>query len=1100
MLGAKRKLLGGVISLLVAGQVNAAAMKLDLVVDGQPARNARVILDGKDVSYSFSRDGLWVDGIKGGSHQLEVIIGDDSIPLNFSLQDSEAAFIAVVSDANQDKPFTSIQHVGLESVQVSQAAAGNTIAKLKADASSEIAPGTVEGVVTTNDNRTPVRNANITVVDQGITTKTDRYGKFQLELPKGTYQLLVEHQNFQNRLLGNVRVLPKLELVVEIDLSAGEATSEQASNAIAIDTGPVLEEMLIVATYRPDNPIDFERMSSSVLDSIDFAQNARFDDSMISGAIKRVVGVSLEDDRYAIVRGMKSRYQSTYFDGVILPSTDPGRRDLPLDIFPSTIMKGLSLQKTTSADVPGNATAGHIDMSTKEVPDEPFFKLSYSFGYGDAHTDDAIMVDGGNRDFLGYDDGFRDMPDEAKAMRNFYFTSDNTTQATPEQKEALGESFNHYGIYKGEPLGDVSFSLSGGKAWDVGSQRVGLIGAFRYGNKWNNNEKTQYKFNLVRPSSGGETTEEYVALESANVTHDTDNIIDVSGMLNLLWELNQEHSFGLNNILMRHTTNSAESRYSYRKAVDTRTEQIPTGSPDTWDYREKLKSDNIDWIEEQLISNQLWGKHRFELFDNEGASGFFGDLEVDWRIMQAQSEYDRPDAKMYSWLGWGDNDSLEAAISSTGTNYLIWENMEEENSGYRLDLSLPISENNSISAVLKTGLYTLDRERNGYRYNWRYSGGIELPLEIRESPDPAIIFSPEYIVGHTSETGLVMSSGGVAPENDFGIDRGDHYLVEQNSDAYYFLTDINIKEKLRINIGARYEAFDISADQYTYSAEPLFDLIDEDKVLPSMTLTYLLNDAWQMRAAYSQTVSWPEVFEVLPRRFRDIENLTTYIGNPDLKPADIDNYDLRVEWYPSDTESVTVALFHKELTNAIENVFDSLGDDYDYYTFSNIESAEVSGWELDLRQEFTFGEDDGHGLFVQFNYTDIISEVNLPEGSKEYDANRPLQGQPDYIVNLQIGYDHIDTNQELTLVFNRKGEELTVVTPAVGQNISNVYTEPFDDLKLIYTKRFVNDLSLSFSAENILNSKKSQVYELDEVPYLSYEPGRRFKLTADYRF
>ncbi|ARU26757.1 TonB-dependent receptor [Cellvibrio sp. PSBB006] len=1098
MLNVKRKLLGSLIGALMVTQANAAAIKLDILVDGKPAENVRVLLDGREVGHLAVKEGIWLENIGSGVHQLEIGLGSETIPVNFSVDETEAAFIAVVSDSNQAKPFTSVQHVALEDVQVEQQVNGKKVATIKTGASPDLATGLIKGMLTSNNKRMPVRNANITIVETGDTVRSDRYGTFELDLMPGVYQLRIEHPDFQSRLLGGVRVLPKLELAVDVDLSANKIDGVENTT---INTGPVLEEMLIVATYRPNNPIDFERMSSSVLDSIDFAQSARFDDSMISGAIKRVVGVSLEDDRYAIVRGMKSRYQSTYFDGVILPSTDPGRRDLPLDIFPATIMKGLSLQKTASADVPGNATAGHIDMSTKEVPDEPFFKISYSFGYGDAHTDDAIMVDGGNRDFLGYDDGFRDLPDEAKAMKDFYLISTGD-QVSPEQKESLGESFNHYGIYKGEPLGDVSFSLSGGQSWDVGSQKVGVIGAFRYGNKWSNNEKTQYHFNLVTPPSGDGviSDEKEVYLDSGNVTHDTDNVVDVSGMLNMVWELNEDHSFGLNNILMRHTTNSAESRYSYlvRRNVDE--DGMPAGTPDTWDYIERSKSDFIDWIEEELISNQVWGKDRFDLFDNQGSSAFFGDLDVDWRIMQAQSEYDRPDAKMYSWVGNRDYDSLEFQASTSGTNYSLWENMEEENSGYRLDLSLPISESNPISAVLKSGLYILERERNGYRYNWRYTGGENLPQEVLESPDPAIVLSPEYIVGGLSQNGFTISSGGIAPEDDFGIDRGSHYLVEQNSDAYYFLADINIKEKMRINIGARYEALDISADQYTYSPEPLFDLLDEDKVLPSITLTYLFNDAWQLRAAYSQTVSWPEVFEVLPRRFRDIENLTTYLGNPDLRPADIDNYDFRLEWYPSDTESVTFALFHKELKDAIENVFDSLGDDYDYYTFSNVESAEVSGWEVDMRREFTFGQDDDHGLFVQFNYTDIVSEVNLPEDNKEYDRNRPLQGQPDYIVNLQIGYDHIDTNQELTLVFNRKGEELTVVTPAVGQNVSNVYAEPFDDLKLIYTKRFLNDLSFSLSAENILDDKKSQVFEFEDVPFLSYEPGMRFKLTADYRF
>ena len=944
MLNVKRKLLGSLIGALMVTQANAAAIKLDILVDGKPAENVRVLLDGREVGHLAVKEGIWLENIGSGVHQLEIGLGSETIPVNFSVDETEAAFIAVVSDSNQAKPFTSVQHVALEDVQVEQQVNGKKVATIKTGASPDLATGLIKGMLTSNNKRMPVRNANITIVETGDTVRSDRYGTFELDLLPGVYQLRIEHPDFQSRLLGGVRVLPKLELAVDVDLSANKIDGVENTT---INTGPVLEEMLIVATYRPNNPIDFERMSSSVLDSIDFAQNARFDDSMISGAIKRVVGVSLEDDRYAIVRGMKSRYQSTYFDGVILSSTDPGRRDLPLDIFPSSIMQSLSLQKSASADVPGSATAGHIDMRTKEVPNEPFFKISYSFGYGDAHSDDAIMVDGGGKDYLGIDDGFRDIPEEARAVRNSYIDIQDYA-VSPEQTEALGESFKNYGIYDGEPYGDISFGFSGGKRWEVGKQNLGVIGAFRYGNKWSNNEKTQYEFSLVdvRDENQLPTGEKDVRLAYGNVTHDTDNIIDISGMLNLLWEISDQHKLGLNNILLRHTTNSAESRYSYRAEGSTGSEVIPPGEPATWDYSERIKVDSIDWIEEELVSNQVWGEHNLDFLANNDDKNRVGDLKVTWRVMQANSEYDRPDAKRYSWRSYFSYDSM-FAFSSSGNNYNLWENMEEDNNSYRVDIELPVFEYNSISAVIKSGLYNLERERTGYRYSWYYYGGglEEVPLSVLQSNDPAVIFSAENIVGSVNDDGFVISSGGVKPENDFGIDRGDHYLVEQNSDAYYFLTDVNFWETLRVNIGVRNETFEILADQYSYTVEPLFELLDEEKTLFSLGATYLFSESWQLRAAYSETVGWPEVFEVLPRRFRDIETLTTYIGNPNLKPAEIENYDVRLEWYPSDTESITLGAFYKELTDAIENTFDSVGDDYNYYTFSNVESASVSGWE-----------------------------------------------------------------------------------------------------------------------------------------------------------
>jgi outer membrane receptor protein involved in Fe transport len=247
-------------------------------------------------------------------------------------------------------------------------------------------------------------------------------------------------------------------------------------------------------------------------------------------------------------------------------------------------------------------------------------------------------------------------------------------------------------------------------------------------------------------------------------------------------------------------------------------------------------------------------------------------------------------------------------------------------------------------------------------------------------------------------------------------------------------------------------------------------------------------------------VSWPEVFEIVPRTFTDYDTSEQFRGNPDLRPAEIKNYDIRLEWYPDTDESITLAYFVKDLTHPIENTFLGDSEEYSYYTFDNVPSAKVSGWEFDARQVYSLG--GGHDLFVQFNYADIQSEVNLPANTLEYDPNRPLQGQPDYLINFQIGYDHVPTDQQFTLVYNRRGEELAVVTAeesfvAIG---NNVYEQPYDDLKLIYKKGFVSGLTVLLSVENVLRSERSLEYEAHGAPYLRYDTGARAKLKLTYTF
>lgn len=1083
-----RTLLCTAIGMVVSSQATAAVLKLNVYVDGDPAPQAEIHLDGQAIGRSDGSGQFLYENVNGGRHEIELVLDGKRIPYRFSVKDDEAAFITLTSQSGSDKAATTIQRVALSELDLSQGTAAISLDSAGGDA---LATGSIQGLVLSADSGKPLRNVSVSVGGSEQKAMTDRDGLFNLALPAGEYVLELSHPDYRGNRLREVRILPAMDLTLDVSLEPAPAGAATAAR---------MEEVVVVGRYTEANAIQIEKLADGVVDSIDIEQLSRFDDSTVSSAIRRVVGVTLEDGRFPIVRGLKGRYQSVYFNGAMLPSTDPSRRDLPLDIFPSGIMQGIDLQKTATADVPGGATAGHISMRTRDIPNEPFFKMSASFTRGNNHSDDALKSTAeGDTDWLGIDDGTRDVPDAAKVAIGQYVDHNyqDGRSIDVETLEIVGESLQHNAIVRSSTPGDVSLDLGGGKSWELGDQRLGFIAAARYANTWSNDRKISSRFGAV---GTGESS--FVTLKSYDDTEDTNNVIDLSGMFNLQWDINDFNQLGLNNIILRHTTHSAELTQSYETS-----RKIEPGDPIVFNHTDKgSREQHVDWVEEQLLSHQLWGKHRLPLARGHGWASYLGDLAVDWQLMAASTEFNRPNATFYTYNDTGADTDYQITVSGT-EQYNLWESMEEDSDSYRLDLELPLEPIAGISWTFKTGIFDQTRDREGLYHRFNYAGAGSLnhvPDEILFDPDPRRLFVPEYINGSAGgdNPGIYVNSGLIRPENDVGF-TGNNYQLEQDYNAFYYLVKANFYQKLDVNLGLRQESFEVAFEQYQYTIEPLTPILDEDRELPSVLLNYMFSDTLQLRAAYSKTVSWPESFELIPRLFYDFETLIRFEGNPDLKPADIKNYDLRLEWYPSDSESVTLAWFSKDLKNAVENRFIKSGEDFQYYSFANIDDSEISGWELDLRKTFVLGALQGHEIFVQFNYTDISSSVDVAQAVddyQEYDPDRPLQGQPDYIVNLQLGYDHVDTQQEFTLIFNRKGEELAVVNPPSTSNVTNVYELPFNDLKFIYKKTFDNGMAVSFSVNNLLDEERVMEYENYNAPYYRSSPGREFKLKFNYSF
>jgi outer membrane receptor protein involved in Fe transport len=333
----------------------------------------------------------------------------------------------------------------------------------------------------------------------------------------------------------------------------------------------------------------------------------------------------------------------------------------------------------------------------------------------------------------------------------------------------------------------------------------------------------------------------------------------------------------------------------------------------------------------------------------------------------------------------------------------------------------------------------------------------------------------------------------------------DSYDADEKYTAYYVGLETEFGDNWTLALGARYEDFEQNLFYPTIQRENPDDPrksseLEEDDWYANAQLIYRFREEWQFRASYSQTVSYPGLIERAESLVFDPNTDDPIFGNPDLIPSKIDNYDVRIEYYFSDDESISLAYFHKDIDDPVERgVPDASGSAANNgITFRNNKSADLDGVELDAYK--VVWDDGDHLVFLAGNVTYIDSEVDLSEESIRLEGEdaigRELQGQSEWLGNIQIGYDHYPTEQKLTLLVNYFDDQIFRVTR--GDNIGPEYLVGRTLVDLNYEKLWGETLTLKLQWKNIFNEKYE--YERDNTTIESYEEGTSVSLSLTYEF
>ena len=827
-----------------------------------------------------------------------------------------------------------------------------------------------------------------------------------------------------------------LTLILVAALSnAQEDTQQENQNNDAIQSNTPIEEVVVAVSFIPDEKRDTSEISSTLSsESMSIAG-----DSEASDALKRVTGLSLVKGKYVYVRGLGERYSSALLNGVLLPSPEPLKRVVPFDIFPTSILDNVLVQKTYSAQYPGEFGGGVIDMRTKLIPNEEFYELSVSTTYDSLATGtEGDIMAGYDDDWTGFDTGYRDLPE---SLAPLYENSDFISLATASYFEIQSAAQGFSGQWlpeKEEFAADIGFDFAYGNSFRLENYgNLGVIISAGY------DSSNDYQPDISRTNYSRGTGDALVAMDQYEVKK-SNKQVDTNLLTTIGWDINNQNYLQFTGLIVRKTDNRLT---------------VSEGRNVEADFNERRTK--MEWVERSITSSTLSGKHDFD-----------NGLSIDWRTSFATGKRNSPFEREYFYEFQNGAYEFSRRQDSNYTNF-SW--LNDNSNETAIDFMYPI-ETDNIIANFKFGLKTLEKERDTDVKRYAFlpdftNGALFADRDFRRQPIN-VIMNPQNF--RYDRTGLVLT------ELSLNTDR---YEGEMTVDAWYVSFESDITEKLSVSIGARNEESLLETNTLTFfGGSDVVQSTDElDKLLPALTATYQLNESMQVRFGMSETISRPMFREMSPVLFVNFETDRLERGFEGIKSSEIENLDLRYEWYFGFDEFLTISYFTKDFINPIEQVLEAAATS-SYVSYRNALSAELQGAEFEFQKQF--GElISGYDFFGKINYTVTDSNaVTNPEfiTLSSYD-DRPLVGQPDNILNIQFGYYGSDDSR-LSVIYNDVGKRIRELGSDV---IPNVMEDLPETLDMVYKKTFRafdGNLDLTIKLRNLL-----------EEPYEALQGDRVFE-------
>ncbi|HLA13565.1 MAG TPA: TonB-dependent receptor, partial [Gemmatimonadaceae bacterium] len=876
------------------------------------------------------------------------------------------------------------------------------------------------------DSRTGQGLSDVAIQVVGTTTGTSsgldgRYGLGKVTA--GTVTLHIRRLGFA----------PKT--ITGIMLDAGRTIEQD----ISLDPVTVsLETQIVTASVERGSvsaALDKQRTATGVVNSVTREQISRSPDSDAAQAVQRVSGVTVQDGKYVFVRGLGERYTTTSLNGARIPSPEPERKVVPLDLFPSSLIQSVTTSKNFTADQPGDFSGAQVDIRTREFPLGRETEVSTSFGYNLAARNQGLVAAptlGG--DWLGFAGSERQLPSE--------LATPLPQQPSQSTVNSIVQAFrNAWSPLSKEGAPNRSFSITTGGSKPFGnSSQAGYVAALSY--SYNQELREREVRAYAEPTNG---------------TTEVDRFEGSTGRASVLWggianlslTLGASTRISLNNTYNHTADNEARRESGFSENLGTR-----------------LLINRLRFVERTVRSNQIAAER--QLGSRQRVSLSFTNSRVN-RSEPDRSEFvqvEGASGELPYWL-----DATEGAVRTFG-------DLGETSYNTSLDYTLQFGPADRQHELKLGGLH---------RYTERVARNQVFSIQAPSLTLDERRLSPEQIF-----------DGRFAGESDavfrvVPLSQGGSYGALDEIGAGYATVQWALGNRYRLITGARLErSSTIVAAEPTVGSRVRINPLYTD-VLPSVLLNVKLTDAQNLRVSATRTLSRPEYRELAEVQYRDVIGGENVIGNPELERTLISNFDARWEWYPRSGEVFSLGVFSKRFEKPIERVFLATSGTR-IVTFLNADEGDNLGLELDARMGLGRIAAVLEPLTVFSNLTLMKSEVHLGDDPRVAKEDRAMVGQAPSVVNAGLTFAPPGKGFSATVLYNRVGRR---IVSASQRPLPVTYEEARSVLDMALRVPLFGTLAAKFDARNLLDQPYLQTQ--GTVTRESYYAGRVYTVGLNWR-
>ncbi|MCU0435623.1 MAG: carboxypeptidase regulatory-like domain-containing protein [Bacteroidia bacterium] len=900
--------------------------------------------------------------------------------------------------------------------------------------------GTIAGVVLEKENRQPVIGASILIDSTRMVGITDFDGKYKASVKPGTYTVTCKFLGMQPFVVKNVVVEAGKQSVVNMEMMP-LTVGDTINIATIWGTRSISGVVSAVQDTRNSDKTEDNKPAAEMQKT--FSQSA-------AEVARTLPGVTLVDNRFVIVRGLSERYNATLLNNVFTPSVESDVKTFSFDLVPTQMLDRFTIYKTPSPDLPGEFSGGAIRLTTRNIPDQTSLNIGYSVGYRAGTTFEPFSMNrGGTADLFGFGAGSRSL---ANGFPSNLLDPSLSSQQLLDATKSMPNTWNYT---TSAAMPDQRFNIT----WAVRQSKltknkkqyqIGNITSISYSNTNQMQINNQYDYNVFDPQT--QISDTIFAYGDTTFQN----------RVRLAFIQNNAVRFG------KDGQHSIEFKNLFNQLGDNET--IIRGGP-SFENGEDRREYSFRYSQRLIYTGQLTGEHEFNK----------GNTKVDWTLAYSTARRNEPDwrrARYYKAFGSAESDPYNLYIPIQAVPFYLGRlfiSMQEDMKAATANVEQIVSlgDSGAYTFTLKGGVYLEDKIRGfsirnlGYRAaSFQTYGNFDLlstPMEQvfaeanLNTTNGVLIgedtkLSDSYVATNNLRAGYLMA---ILPFGKFkGKDTGEELprvkvsggvRVEQNVQKLFSFRSNNVSDSVRVNN-------------------------DITSVLPSVNIAINTTERFKVRLAYGKTINRPEFREIAPLTFYDFVFNSIYQGNDSLKTPDVNNYDLRFEFYPRLGENITLGFFYKQFNNPIEiYFFPGLGSGgVRGFTWGNALQANNYGVEFEVRKRLdSIGIPIIRNFGVVANASYIFSDIKLSETDN---VGRPMMGQSPYVVNIGLFWTSDSSGWQINTAYNVVGPRV-IIAGIPSLNIPDIYEMPRHqlDFTVVKTMGKRKNIDVRFNASDLLN-------------------------------